>query len=438
MIVGIFAGRREGGFSRLLDNLGPFIRRVQRVYPGRVVSVLFASRQSGLADRVPIHPWLVVDPAKSGGVRLASRFAPAEGLVLVLMTREGVPLFGQAVDDIPDLMKFVDGAGDILWELNPANPRAARDRAHYLGAVRPVEFAESSAPPLLVVDPLRIEGLRARGVTRVAARLAVGAEGRVDSVEVLSEPGTPAALVPALTEALRRGAFLLPAIERGQPSGGSLDYRIEVPPGDPRLAADAAWVKGEARVDVPIRSWLVLKPVRVPEQVFSTIAGVDADGTVMLSAVSAGAAGKVSSASQVNAFNSDWFGTDGAGSVRPEAGQSQEVDGEKLVWKRVTPEHGLVDFIGGTRNLDYCVGYAWTEVEVPAETDAWLGIGSDDGLKVWVNGVLVNDRWVRRTSRLDDDVVPFRLRAGKNQLLIKIQNVTGLWSFTCRLRVRSG
>ena len=75
---------------------------------------------------------------------------------------------------------------------------------------------------------------------------------------------------------------------------------------------------------------------------------------------------------------------------------------------------------------------------MPAETDAWLGIGSDDGLKVWVNGVLVNDRWVRRTSRLDDDVVPFRLRAGKNQLLIKIQNVTGLWSFTCRLRVRSG
>ena len=84
----------------------------------------------------------------------------------------------------------------------------------------------------------------------------------------------------------------------------------------------------------------------------------------------------------------------------------------------------------------HCVGYAWTEVEAPDETDAWLGIGSDDGLKVWLNGELVNDQWVARTSRLDDDVVPLRLKKGKNRFLIKIQNVKGLWSFTCRLRVR--
>lgn len=237
---------------------------------------------------------------------------------------------------------------------------------------------------------------------------------------------------------MRRGAYFLPAIERGRAVAGAHDYRLTVPPRDEQLAADAAWVKGEARTEVPISSWLVLKAIRVPEQVFSTIAGVDADGTVMLSAVSAGAAGKISTASQMNAFNSDWFGPEGAGGVRPQEGQPQEVDGEKLVWKRVKPEHGLVDFLGRARNLDYCVGYAWTEVEVPADTDAWLGIGSDDGLKVWVNGALVNDRWIRRTSRLDDDVVPFRLKAGRNQILVKIQNAMGLWSFTCRLRVRAG
>ena len=37
----------------------------------------------------------------------------------------------------------------------------------------------------------------------------------------------------------------------------------------------------------------------------------------------------------------------------------------------------------------------------PAVTDAWLGIGSDDGLKVWVNGRLVANSWVVRPSRLD-------------------------------------
>jgi hypothetical protein len=172
--------------------------------------------------------------------------------------------------------------------------------------------------------------------------------------------------------------------------------------------------------------------------VFSTIDRVGPDGTVMLKAVTAGNSKKISDASQMNAFNFDWFEDAGPGSVRPVEGAKQEVDGTPLVWKRLKSDQGLVDFLGGGNigSLDYCVGYAWTEFESPGATDAWLGIGSDDGLKVWVNGELVNDKWVERTSRLDDDVVPVRLKAGKNQILIKIQNVKGRWSFTCRLRGR--
>ena len=36
------------------------------------------------------------------------------------------------------------------------------------------------------------------------------------------------------------------------------------------------------------------------------------------------------------------------------------------------------------------------------------------------------------------DVVPLKLKKGKNQFLIKIQNVKGIWSFTTRLRTRAG
>jgi hypothetical protein len=436
-IVGIFIGRRENNISHLLDNLGPFVSRVQRVYPGDVVTVVMPTRQANMESRwLPARPWLFGDTAKTGGSRLLDRFAPAEGMVAVLMTREGLPLFGSAVNDIVDVTKFVDGASDFLWELNPANPRAARDRAHYLRAVRPVEFAEKSTGPQLVIDPLRIEPLRARGVTRISARLSVGAEGEVSAVEVAEGEGLPAPLVKPLAEALRRNAFFLPAIERGTPVAGSYAYELRIPPLDAQLAADTAWAKGEARIDVPIKSWLVLKSVKVPEQVFSTIDRIGEDGTVMLSAVTAGSAGKISTASQKNAFNSDWFTAAGADSVRPVAGEKQDIDGEKLTWKKMTPYYGLVDFLGNSSNLDYCIGYAWTEVEVPADTDGWLGIGSDDGLKVWVNGELVDDKWQARTSRLDDEVVPVRLKKGANRILIKIQNVKGLWSFTCRLRVR--
>ena len=65
---------------------------------------------------------------------------------------------------------------------------------------------------------------------------------------------------------------------------------------------------------------------------------------------------------------------------------------------------------------------------------AWLGIGSDDGIKVWLNGELVSDKWRHRISQLDDDIVPLKLQAGKNHLLLKVQNMTRNWNFVTRLR----
>jgi hypothetical protein len=140
----------------------------------------------------------------------------------------------------------------------------------------------------------------------------------------------------------------------------------------------------------------------------------------------------------LNAFNSDFFEKGGPMSVQPVAGQKQEVFGETFTWKALKPEDGLVDFLDGRSygSLDYCVGYAWTEVEMAEDVDAWLGFGSDDGVKVWVNGELVNDRWIARRSLLDDEVIPLRLKKGKNAFLVKIQNVRGNWSFTARLRLR--
>lgn len=444
LMIALLAGRRNPDAAAptyLLDNLAPFISRVQRVYPQRVATVVWAGRDShvGLKSMPSARTWLVCDPEKQGSMRVLPRFAPHEGFMMVLMTREGVPLLGGPANDVGEVTKFIDAASDILWELNPANPRTARDRLHYLRAVRPVQFSQGTAEPLLLIDPLKADALRQRGVTCIEAAFEVDAGGRAATVELLPETQMPAPLRHAVTEALRRNAIFLPAIERGAAVSGPFRYSLKIERVDPQLAVDAAWVNGEARVDVPFKSWLVLKSIKVPEQVFSMIERISDDGTVMLSAVTAGDPNKVSTASQKNAFNHDWFAaTGGPASVRPNEGDKQEVDGDKYVWKRVKPEDGRVDFLGSGRygSLDYCVGYAWTEVEVPEETDAWLGIGSDDGLKIWLNGELVDDKWIARTSRVDDEVVPLRLKPGKNAFLIKIQNVRGLWNFTARLRVR--
>jgi hypothetical protein len=445
LLILLFGGRRAPESATphyLLDNLGPFISRVQRVYPGRVATIVWATPQANLnLKSLPqAHAWLVADPAKLGEMKAMSRLAPAQGFTMLLLTREGVPLFGHPANDVVEVMKFVDGVSNFLWQLNPANPQTLRDRAHYLRIVRPVEFAEQAAPPVLLANPLRVDGLRDRGAQQVDARLGVDTGGRVTTVELLPTSRLPEPLIAPITAALQRNALFLPAIERGTAVAGQHDFTLRIPAADPKLAADTAWLNGEARVDLPIKSWLLLKPIKVPEQVFSTIDRVGEDGTVMLKAVTAGNSKKVSSSSQLNAFNSDWFDPAGPASVRPVAGAKQEVDGEKYTWKKATPEDGLVDFLSGAArgSYDFCVGYAWAEVESATDTEAWLGIGSDDGLKIWLNGELVNDSWVERTSRLDDVVVPLRLKQGKNHFLIKIQNVKGHWSFTCRLRVRGG
>ena len=441
LFIVLFRSRQSPGSWHLFDNLTPFLNRIQRVYPGRVASVVMSTWDSGFDARsLPSsRSWHVVDPKKQSEMKLLSRFVPGGGFVMMLMTREGVPLFGGPANEIVDLMHFVDGVSNLLWQLNPANPRTARDRAHYLGAVRPVEFATRRAEPVLLADLFRVEGLRQNGIVRIEAKIAVEPDGKVASVEMLPGADMPAVVVPAMSEAIKKMALFVPAIENGAPVPGSFHYSFNVGPADQQRAADAAWINGEARAELPLKSWLVLKAIRVPEQSFSKVASVGVDGTLMMQAVTAGSGKTVSKASQVNSFNSDWFAdTGGPGTVRPTSGEKLTIDGHKLAWKKLNAEEGLVDFMDGASHgdLDYCIGYAWTEIEVANDTDAWLGIGSDDGMKLWLNGEIIVDQWVQRPSRLDDEVVPLRLKSGKNQFLLKIQNMKGQWSFTARLRVR--
>ncbi|HLP08176.1 MAG TPA: hypothetical protein VK178_08410, partial [Opitutaceae bacterium] len=209
----------------------------------------------------------------------------------------------------------------------------------------------------------------------------------------------------------------------------------EVPPAPPCSAANLAWVNGDAAIEKPLTHWLVLRPIPVPEQSFSTVDHVDDSDVAVLTPFEVSDE-RVGPSQQQNCFNSDWFGADGADSIQPIAGAKQSVDGNELVWDPVVSEAGFVELRSAQRNCDYSIGYAWTEIEVEKDTDAWLAIGSDDGLKIWLNGQLVHDKWIRRISLIDDEIVPLRLHAGKNRILLKVQNAIGAWNFVARLRTR--
>lgn len=441
----LFGGPRLG---LLLDDLVPFTNRLQRVYPGRVATIVVRQQTNrsgpdfGAVGLPSFHPaWLVTDPGKQNALKIVKRAAPTEptgDFSIALMTRQGIPLLRGPLNHVGDVIAFTDGARDLLWRLSLENPGSLHDRTHYLRAVRPVEFAQTKCDPLLIIDPFKVDFLRLHGVVGVKAKLEVGTDGSVAQVELQPDSEIPTPLAGLFAETLRSTAVILPAIDHGRPVAGTLHYTLNVAPLDSRHAADSAWITGEARIDLPLKRWLVLKPIRVSERVFSATDRVAPDGTVLLKPVTAGRSDRIPELARASAFYSDWFADEGATSVRPVAGEKQEVDGGEFVWSPMNAVNGFVDLLGSAsyRSQDFCIGYAWTEFESPADMDAWLGIGSDDGLKVWLNDDLVSDKWATRRSRLDDDVVPLRLKKGRNQLLIKVQNHTRDWSFTCRLRVR--
>jgi len=114
--------------------------------------------------------------------------------------------------------------------------------------------------------------------------------------------------------------------------------------------------------------------------------------------------------------------------------------GRELHWQKsersseakLTDEH-VVDFLklcGSDQNVS---AYALTWVVSPKERDALLGIGSDDGVVVWLNGQRVHAALANRGYRSMQDRVPIHLKAGRNELLVRVTQTFAGWVMGARL-----
>ncbi len=110
-----------------------------------------------------------------------------------------------------------------------------------------------------------------------------------------------------------------------------------------------------------------------------------------------------------------------------------KVNNQSYPWKAVDSATGIIDLVKTYGDKEYVYIYAQAEIVMPAEQKVLLGIGSDDAVKVWLNGKLVHKNWVGRPVSADDDLVPVTLQKGPNQLLLKVQNMQMGWGFACRM-----
>jgi hypothetical protein len=80
------------------------------------------------------------------------------------------------------------------------------------------------------------------------------------------------------------------------------------------------------------------------------------------------------------------------------------------------------------------VAYARTTIHSKAARKAMLALGSDDGVKVWLNGHFLHQNKVLRGAHPEQDRVELHLREGANVLLLKIEEIHGGWGFYATLR----
>ena len=70
------------------------------------------------------------------------------------------------------------------------------------------------------------------------------------------------------------------------------------------------------------------------------------------------------------------------------------------------------------------------------KVNMWMG--SDDGIKVWVNGAVAWNNDTRRPFVADQDKTTANLNAGWNDVLVKITQSTKTWGFSLKFCDSSG
>ncbi len=128
-----------------------------------------------------------------------------------------------------------------------------------------------------------------------------------------------------------------------------------------------------------------------------------------------------------------------AGGPGPALAKPQKGLAGKVSWTALEGTEldiGVIDLAQLYRRPEDAVGfhargeaYLYRRIECPAAVALPVTLGSDDGLRLWLNGELLVDAAVPRALNVGDHALTLELQAGTNHLLARVNNAGGAWSF---------
>jgi len=100
------------------------------------------------------------------------------------------------------------------------------------------------------------------------------------------------------------------------------------------------------------------------------------------------------------------------------------------VWRKATEYRGeRLDFEREFEQNRMGVAYAYVTIRADRDGPVKFALGSNDGVKVWVNHKLVHHNHRHRNSYRETDIIMIDLKQGVNPCLVKVEQTGGKWNF---------
>lgn len=90
---------------------------------------------------------------------------------------------------------------------------------------------------------------------------------------------------------------------------------------------------------------------------------------------------------------------------------------------------GYIDFAKIFSPNEEAVGYAYSIYPMENAGSKTFGVGSNDGVRVWINGKLVLHKPVSRKAEPNQDIITVNLNKGDNVILVKVDQLKRAWGF---------
>jgi len=107
-------------------------------------------------------------------------------------------------------------------------------------------------------------------------------------------------------------------------------------------------------------------------------------------------------------------------------------DRAATVFKEFVSSTPAVDFDAYFDMPNQVTAYAFAFVEAKDDATVFLHVGSDDGIRVWIDNKLVIDRYIERGFTPDEDWAKIQLSKGRHRILVKVEDNFGAWKFSFR------